>query len=92
MTIESRAGRHAKVSAKKNLIDFSKIAAQSVPRRYLTVQEGAAYLGNVSTAYIWKIASHGELALIRIGRRTMVEIADLDALAQRNKSLRLVAP
>ena len=70
----------------------AKSQTGTIPRRYLTMKESAAYLGDVSIAYVWKIAAKGDLPLIKIGRRTMVEIADLDALAQRNKSLRLVAP
>ena len=92
MTSENRTTRRAKAAVRRRGDELPSEPHGGIPLRYLTVEESAAYIGDVSTAYVWKIAARGDLPLIRIGGRTMVDIDDLDALAQRNKTLRPASP
>ncbi|MEI7601784.1 MAG: helix-turn-helix domain-containing protein [Aestuariivirga sp.] len=54
--------------------------------RFMSMREGASYAG-ISVANLWSIAGRGELPLIRIGRRTLVDRTDLDEfmLARKTK-------
>jgi len=50
-------------------------------RAALTMQEAAAALG-VSRSHLYGLADRGELRLIRLGRRTLVPVSELDRLVE----------
>ncbi len=49
-----------------------------IKARALTVQEAAKYIG-VRESTIYKLSKEGKIALLKIGRRTVVEVTNLDA-------------
>jgi hypothetical protein len=55
--------------------------------RFMSMRDGATYLC-MSAANLWAIAGRGELPVIRVGRRTLLDRQDLDAfmLARKSKS------
>ena len=52
--------------------------------RLMNIEEAALRLG-VSRAGIYRLAARGEINLIRLGRRVLVDPADLDAMIGRHK-------
>jgi excisionase family DNA binding protein len=53
-------------------------------RKNLSREEGAIYLG-ISPRLFDKLAKAGQIRTYRIGRRVLVDIADLDAFAESQK-------
>lgn len=55
--------------------------------RFLSMRDGAAYLC-MSVTNMWGLAGRGELPVIRVGRRTLLDRHDLDAfmLARKTKA------
>jgi excisionase family DNA binding protein len=58
--------------------------ANSIPRRWLTVQQAADYL-NCRVRTIRELIWSGELARARVGKRFLVDVCDLDSLAVKRK-------
>jgi excisionase family DNA binding protein len=55
-----------------------------IAQRLASVPAAAAALG-VSTKTVWRILRAGKLPCVRIGGRTMVAVADLDAFIARQR-------
>jgi excisionase family DNA binding protein len=51
----------------------------------LSVMQAAEYL-NISRAHLYELLKRGELARIKLGRRTLFERRDLDAFAARHST------
>lgn len=58
--------------------------AQNLAKRLLPIEEGAEYLGMTAWALRHRI-SQGLIPYVRIGRRILLDIQDLDALIDRLK-------
>lgn len=68
-------------AAIKRALNISEIS----PRRLLTVQEGAVYL-TLSEREIYNMIANKELAGVRHGRRTMIDIRDIDEWIAMHKA------
>jgi excisionase family DNA binding protein len=55
-----------------------------IPQRLASLPAVATTLG-VSTKTVWRILRMGQLPCVRIGGRTMVSVADLDAFIARQR-------
>lgn len=53
--------------------------------RFMSMRDGAAYLC-MSITNVWNIVGRGELPVIRVGRRTLLDRQDLDAFMVSRKS------
>lgn len=47
-------------------------------RRLLDVEAGRGYIGNISREMFYKLVRTHELAIVKIGRRTFVDVRELD--------------
>lgn len=63
---------------------FQSGSAPALRPRLLTVEHGAIYLGRTEDAVRHLIAS-GKLPVVRLDKRTFLDINDLDDLIRRNK-------
>ena len=54
------------------------------PRRLLTIKETAAFL-NTSTGTIRRLVSAGKIPVVRLSRRLLVDLRDLDILIAGSK-------
>lgn len=68
-------------SAIKRVLNISDISH----RRLLTVAEAAVYL-SISEREIYNILANKELVAVRHGRRIMLDLRDLEAWIEKNKS------
>ncbi len=59
------------------------IKQPQTPSAALSVDEAASYIG-VSRATLWRLLKSNALARVRLGGRTLVRRADLDALLARS--------
>jgi excisionase family DNA binding protein len=57
-------------------------------RRLISIKEGAVRLG-VCERQIYNMISRGELPVVTLGKRKLLDIRDLDTLADRNKNFTL---
>jgi excisionase family DNA binding protein len=57
---------------------------ETTNRRLLSVDEAARYL-SLSKREVYNMVAHGELPAVRHGRRTMLDIRDLDHWIERSK-------
>jgi excisionase family DNA binding protein len=48
----------------------------------------AAQITGISTSLLYELIKHGELAVVKIGRRTLIADDDLRALIDRNRVVR----
>lgn len=55
------------------------------PRLY-DVDTGRGYLGNLSRETFYKLVRTGELSIVKIGRRTFVDRAELDRFIEERKA------
>jgi excisionase family DNA binding protein len=53
--------------------------------RLLSVPEAARYLGGISVWTVRALAWRGEIPEVRIGRRLLFDVQDLDSLVERSK-------
>jgi excisionase family DNA binding protein len=60
-------------------------ASTNAGTRLLDVKEAAAFL-NVSTRTLWSMANSGELPSVRIRRRVLFDLRDLEAFIEAAKS------
>jgi excisionase family DNA binding protein len=56
-----------------------------MPKRLISQQEAAHYMG-ISATGIWRLTKSGQLQLVKIGGRSMIELADLDRLIAASKN------
>jgi excisionase family DNA binding protein len=68
-------------SAIRRVMNISDIA----PRRLLTIAEAAVYL-SLSEREIYNMVASKDLTEVRHGRRIMIDIRDLEAWIDKNKS------
>ena len=62
------------------------LAGQSDPySRFVSMRGGAAYLG-ISVSNLWAIVGRGEIPVIRLGGRTLLDLHDADAFMMARKS------
>ncbi len=47
-------------------------------RRLRSVPEACEYLGGVSREYLYKVMRAGQLHAVKLGRRTFIDIGELD--------------
>jgi excisionase family DNA binding protein len=62
--------------------------SQNVPAPYerlMNIEHAAIALG-LSRAALYRLAAAGEIPFVRLGRRVLIDSADLDALIARRKS------
>jgi excisionase family DNA binding protein len=57
-----------------------------VTKRLISQQEAAQYVG-ISTTGIWRAVKRGDLQLVKIGGRALIEISDLDRLISKSKQV-----
>ncbi|HWQ56662.1 MAG TPA: helix-turn-helix domain-containing protein [Bryobacteraceae bacterium] len=60
------------------------VAARSVPKRLLSVEEAAVYLGRSKSA-IHALVEHGKIPVVRIDRRRFFDLPDLDRWIEKHK-------
>ncbi len=72
----------------ENARSYKKPTPQPEPcTRFMSIRDGAAYLG-LSASNLWSIVGRGEVAVIKVGGRTVLDRFDLDAfmLARKTKA------
>ena len=73
-------------SLEKYLEDKGIKPAESAPaKRLLTSEEARLYLGGISRMTLHRLTSRGEIPLVRIGTRTLLDPDDLDAFIRQAK-------
>jgi excisionase family DNA binding protein len=63
-----------------------RIVETPIDRRLASMQSAAAALG-ISAKTLWRILRAGDLPCVKLGGRTMVSVADLDAYVARQRGL-----
>lgn len=61
------------------------MTAHGSPVRLLTREEARVVLGGISMASLKRRIRNGDLAVVKVGARTMIESAELDAYIERQR-------
>jgi excisionase family DNA binding protein len=55
------------------------------PTALLPDDEARAHLGAISRTTLWRLRRRGEIGCVRIGRRVLYPVGELDAYIERNR-------
>ena len=61
------------------------VGSPGIRPRLLSLPEAARYLGGISVWTVRAMAWRGEIPEVRIGRRLLFDVQDLDSLVERSK-------
>ena len=60
-----------------------QVKVAPIPRASYSVEEAAIALG-IGRTYAYRLIREGELQVVRLGRRTLIPVASVQALLERN--------
>lgn len=71
------------MSQRTSANSYPKAKVAPIPRASYSVEEAAIALG-IGRTYAYRLIREGELQVVRLGRRTLIPVASVQALLERN--------
>ena len=73
-------------NASRTVVDMSTTTTTQHEGRLLDIEHGRGYLGGISREKLYQLIRAGELSVVKIGRRTFIDRAELDRFIDERMS------